>query len=273
MLGMQLGVDHAVPLGQVGRLALQREALDDDVVQALGVEDARNLVDGVGVRQADHRTLFDVGEQGDLAPRGHVDGDFRTADQHVRLQADGAQLLDRVLGRLGLGLAGGGDVRHQGQVHQHRALGADFDAQLADRLEERLRLDVADGTADFHQGDVGIAGALDDAALDLVGDMRNHLHGGAQVVAAALLAQHVLVDPAGGEVVVLGHPRADEALVVAQVEVGFRAVMGDEHFTMLERTHGARIDVDVGVEFQHGDLQPPRLQDSRQGSRGDAFPQ
>ncbi|MNG11315.1 hypothetical protein D3C84_948470 [compost metagenome] len=149
-------------------------------------------------------------------------------------------------------------------MHQHRALGADFDAQLADRLEERLRLDVADGTADFHQGDVGIAGALDDAALDLVGDVRNHLHGGAQVVAAALLAQHVLVDPAGGEVVVLGHPRADEALVVAQVEVGFRAVMGDEHFTMLERTHGPRIDVDVGVEFQHGDLQPPRLQDSRQ---------
>ncbi|MNO10455.1 hypothetical protein D3C81_2343320 [compost metagenome] len=42
---------------------------------------------------------------------------------------------------------------------------------------------------------------------------------------------------------------------------------------MLERTHGARIDVDVGVEFQHGDLQAPRLQDGRQGCRGDAFPQ
>ncbi len=182
-------------------------------------------------------------------------------------------MVHRVLGRLGLGLAGRGDVGHQGQVHQHGALGAHFDAQLANRFEERLRLDVAHGTADFHQGHVGIAGTLDDAALDLVGDVRNDLNGGAQVITTALLAQHVLVDTAGGEVVVLGHGGADEPLVVAQVEVGLGAILGDEYFTVLERAHGPRIDVDIRVQLEHGDLEPPRFQDGRQGSRGNAFPQ
>jgi hypothetical protein len=36
----------------------------------------------------------------------------------------------------------------------------------------------------------------------------------------------------------------NEAFVVAQVQVGFGAVVGDEHFAMLERRHGARIDID-----------------------------
>ncbi|MDT4833926.1 hypothetical protein FQZ97_675510 [compost metagenome] len=149
-------------------------------------------------------------------------------------------------------------------MHEHGALGADFHAQLADSLEERLRLDVADRAADLHHGHVGTGGALDDAALDLVGDVRNDLDGGAQVVTTALLAQHVGVDTAGGEVVVLGHGGADEPLVVAQVEVGLGAVLGDEHLAVLERAHGARVDVDVGVELEHRDLQAPRLQDGRQ---------
>ncbi len=169
-----------------------------------------------------------------------------------------------MLGRLGLGLAGGSDVGHQRQVHQHGALGAHFDTQLANRLQERLRLDVTHGAAHFHQGHVGIAGALDDATLDLVGDVRNDLDGCAQVIAATLAANHVFIDAAGGEVVVLGHPGADETLVMAQVEVGLGAVVGDEHLTVLERAHGARIDVDVRVQLEHRDLQAPRLQDGRQ---------
>src|SRR5690606_17841348 len=229
--------------------------------QALGMQDAGNTVNGVGVRQADHRTLFYVGELGDLASRGHVDGLLGTADQYVGLQADGAQLLHRVLGRLGLGLAGGGAGGNQRQVHQHGALGAYFHTQLADRFEERLRLDIAHGSADFHQGHVGITGALDHPTLDLVGDVRNDLDGGAQIITPALAAQHVFVDATGGKVIVLGHAGANEPLVVTQVQVGLGAVVGDEHLTVLERAHGARIDVDVRIQLEHGDLQAPRLQD------------
>jgi len=62
LLWMQLGIDDTIPFGEVGATAFETETFDDIVIEALGMQDARNLVDGIGVRQADHRTLFDVGE-------------------------------------------------------------------------------------------------------------------------------------------------------------------------------------------------------------------
>jgi hypothetical protein len=80
--------------------------------------------------------------------------------------------------------------------------------------------------------------------------VRNHLHRLAQIVAAPLFLDHRLVDLAGGEVVDLAHLGADEALVMAQVQVGLGAVLGHEHLAVLERRHGAGIDVDVGIELE-----------------------
>ena len=45
-----------------------------------------------------------------------------------------------------------------------------------------------------------------------------------------------------------------EPLVVAEVEVGLAAVVGDVDFAVLIRAHRARIDVDVGVELLQRDL-------------------
>jgi hypothetical protein len=57
----------------------------------------------------------------------------------------------------------------------------------------------------------------------------------------------------------------DEALVMAEVEVGFGAVVGDEHFAVLKRRHGARIDVDVRIELDESDFKAPRFQDRCEG--------
>ena len=70
---------------------------------------------------------------------------------------------------------------------------------------KRQRFDVADGAADFDERHVEAFGAAVDEILDFVGDMRNHLHGLAQIFAAPLLADHGFVDLAGGEVVDLLH--------------------------------------------------------------------
>ena len=48
---------------------------------------------------------------------------------------------------------------------------------------------------------------------------------------------------------VLVAERAGEALVVAEIEIGFRAVVGDEDLAVLVRAHRARIDVQIGIEF------------------------
>src|SRR3954465_11080091 len=124
-----------------------------------------------------------------------------------------------------------------GEVHAVAA--AAVEGELADRLEERQRLDVADRAADLGDHDVDVARLADqlDAVLDLVRDVRDDLHRAAEVVAPALLADDRVVDRARCDVGPARGVRVREALVVAEVEVGLRAVLRDEDLPVLERRH------------------------------------
>ena len=93
------------------------------------------------------------------------------------------------------------------------------------------------------------------AALDLVGDVRDDLHGVAEVLAAALAGDHLRVDLARRDVRGLAELDVEEALVVADVEVGLRAVVGHEDLAVLERVHRARVDVEIRVELLHDHAQ------------------
>ena len=192
--------------------------------------------------------------------------------QHDRvgLDTDVAQRGDRVLGGLGLQLAGRADVGQQRDVHDEDVVAADLVADLADGLQERQRLDVADRAADLGDDDVDVVGGhAPDAVLDLVGDVRDDLDGVAQVLAAPLLGDHRGVDLAGGDVGGAVEVDVEEALVVADVQVGLGAVVGDEHLTVLEGVHGARVDVQVRVELLHRDPQAPRLEQRAQAGGGE----
>ena len=66
---------------------------------------------------------------------------------------------------------------------------ADVLAELADGLEERKDLDVADRSADLGDDDVdGIGREALDPVFDLVGDVRDDLHGLAEEVPRRSLA-------------------------------------------------------------------------------------
>ena len=80
--------------------------------------------------------------------------------------------------------------------------------------------------------------------------MGNDLHGLAQVVAAPLFGNDGFVDAARRAVVVAEHADARKAFVVSQIKVGFGPVIGNENLAVLERAHGAGIDVQVGIKFQ-----------------------
>jgi len=41
----------------------------------------------------------------------------------------------------------------------------------------------------------------------------------------------------------------NKTLVVAQVQIGFCAIVSHKHLTMLKRRHRARIDVEIGVQL------------------------
>ena len=174
-------------------------------VEALLVEHQRDLVDVAGVGAVHDAAGRHVAEVGDLALEVGREGGLAAAHDDVGLDAPAAQLGDRVLGGLGLLLARGPDERHQRDVHVADVVAADVEAELPDGLEEREDLDVADRAADLGDDDVDVgAGEAGDAALDLVGDVRDDLDGLAEVGALALGGEHGRVDRAGGGV---GVPR------------------------------------------------------------------
>src|SRR5690606_17548912 len=68
------------------------------------------------------------------------------------------------------------------------------------------------------------------------------------------------VDLAGGDVGRAVQVAVEEPLVVADVQVGLGAVVGDEHLTVLERVHRARVDIEVGVQLLHHHTQAAGLE-------------
>ena len=185
-LGPADAVDDRVPAGKIGLARLKPEMGADFAVEAFGVIGAGHRVDRVDIDRRDDARLAQIAEQRDLLAGAVRDRPLAAAQQDVGLDAEPKQLLRRMLGRLGLQFAGRGDPRHQGQMHEAHALAAELVAELADRFEERQALDVADRAADLAQHEILVGKIGGDEFLDRVGDVRDHLHGRAEIFAAAL---------------------------------------------------------------------------------------
>jgi hypothetical protein len=79
-------------------------------------------------------------------------------------------------------------------------------AELADRLEERQASMSPTVPPISHQHEIVVVVAFEHEILDLVGDVRDHLHGGAEILAACAPSREVRIDAARGDVVALGWP-------------------------------------------------------------------
>src|SRR5262249_40653260 len=100
-------------------------------------------------------------------------------------------------------------------------------AELPDRLEERQALDVTDRAPDLAQDEIEALVAFPDEILDRVGDVGNHLNGGAEVVAAPLFGEDLLIDAAGGDVVVAGRWPAGGGGIMGEGGVGAPPLIGE----------------------------------------------
>ena len=250
-----------MPGGEIGRRRIvDAEGGQHFVVEAAGVIGLGHGIDVVDVARLDHGAFAHIAEQRELFALAERNLAVGAAEQNIGLDADGAQFAHRVLGRFGFELPRARDERHQGQVDIDGMPARQVVTHLPNGLEIRQPLDIADGAADLAQYEIEILVAVADKVLDGVGDVGNDLDGGAEIVAAALLGEDVLVDAAGGDVVATGGGPPGEALVMAEVEIGLGAVVGDENLAVLVRRHGARIDVEIGVELAQADLVATRLQ-------------
>ena len=143
------------PLAEVGRRRVGSPSFSQtSSSRPSRLERLRDEVDVGDVLVRDHRLAVDVGEERDLVADVVRELLVRAADDDVRVDTDAAQLVDRVLRRLGLQLAGRVDERDERDVQVEHVLGPDLAPELADRLEERQRLDVADRAADLGDDDV-----------------------------------------------------------------------------------------------------------------------
>ena len=216
----------------------------------------------------------DVAEEGDLLQ--DIPGHRRVgaAEDHVRLDADAQKLLGGVLGGLALELPGAGDGDDEGDVEEHDVVPPPLRGHLPDGLQEGLALDVPNGAADLHDGDVRLRHVQRvDAALDLPGDVGDGLDRAPEVVPPALPVEDVPVNFSGGDRGVDIQILVDEALIVAQVQVRLRAVVGDEDLPVLVGAHGAGVHVQVGVQLLDLHPQSPLLEQTAQRGGSDPLAQ
>ena len=180
-----------------------------------------------------------------------------------------------MLGGLALVLVGAPQEGHQSHVDEQAVGRADLQGDLPHGLYKGLGFDVADGAADFRDDHIriGLLAHPVDEFLDLIGDVGNHLDGGAQILPLALLVQNIPINLAGGQVGIFIEVFVNEALIVAQVQVRLRAVLGDIDLAVLIRAHGARVYIDIGVKLLGRHLQPPALQKPAQRGRRNALAQ
>ena len=259
---------HGVPVGQVEVVDVKPQLLEHVDIHALRGQRLRHLVDRMPhILLLDYQFRFDIAEHGQLAAVFGAHGALAPADEDVGNDADRTQDADRLLRGLGLELVGRLQEGHQRDVHEEPVVPPDLLPQLADRLQKGLALDVAHRAADLgeHQVHVGRVERAD-GGLDLVGDVRNDLHGLPEVAALPLALDHAAVDAAGRVVAGAGAGLAGEALVVPEIQVGLGAVGGDVHLAVLIGRHGAWIHIQIGIELLQADAVAALLQ--QQGQRG-----
>ena len=97
--------DQIVPLGHIRGAVMEAETLDDKIGEALLLEDHGDFVNGLRVFGFNDGVFVHVAEEADFLFHFVVEIKLRAANQNIRLNADLAQLDDRVLGWFGFDFA------------------------------------------------------------------------------------------------------------------------------------------------------------------------
>src|SRR5437879_13163837 len=115
-------------------------------------------------------------------------------------------------------------------------------AHLANGFQEWFPLNIADSTTNFHNNHVCIRTTSYSlhTLFNLVGDMRNNLNSSSQILTAPLFANYRGINLSSSDIVDLIGGLINKTLIVAQVQVGLRAIICDKNFTMLICRHCSR---------------------------------
>ena len=240
-------------------------------VQPLIVIGQRHLINAARIKRRYHTFGPHIAEQCNLAALILRNRPVATAEQDLRLDAHAEQFLHRMLGRLGLQLTSRGDIGHQRQMQKQAARRAQLIGQLPYGFKKGQALNIAHRAADFDEDEIiGLSIGLN-RFLDGIGDMRNDLDGGAEIIPPPLLGDHLGIEPPRGPVIGLIGRNTGEALIMPEVEISLRPVIGDENLAMLIGRHRARIDIEIGVQLAQPHPIAASLQQRPERRRRDAL--
>ena len=127
-----------------------------------------------------------------------------------------------------------------------------------------MRFNVADGPADFRNDHVRTSPRLIGLSLtthntlDFIGDVRNHLHRIPEILPPAFLSDHRRINLARRRISRTRQIHIEKALVVSDIQIGFRAILCDKNLTMLEGVHRTRVHVDVRIQLLHDNMKASR---------------
>ena len=233
----------------------------DGGIQSLVLHGHGHLVDAGHILALYHAFKFHVAEVCHLLAHIIAQMMFCAQHQDVGLYSLALQLLHTALCRLGLQFPCSMQIGYIGQMHVDGIL-AQLPSQLSDGFQKGCTLDVAYGASYLGDDEVKfpVVSQQLDVALYLVGDVRNHLYGLAQVITPSLLFYHVLIDTPRGDVVGLGGLYSCKPLIVSQVQVGLQSVHSHIAFPMLVGVQRSRVNVDIWVKLLYRDVVPSGLQ-------------
>ena len=266
---------HGCPFRQIRRRCLQPQFPADHLGKMRFLQHQRRFVQAGNGHVFNDAIPLHIAKQRDLFENGFFQRLIAAQHDDIGMNAHALQLLHGMLGGLGFMLVRAPQEGHQRHMDKQAVFPAHFQGNLPNGFQKGLGFDVADGAADlgnYHVGVRPLAHAIY-KFLDFIGDVGNHLHREAQIFAPALPVEHIPVYLAGGEIGVLIQILVNKALIVAQIQVGFRAVLGHIHLAMLIGAHGAGVHIDVGIQLLRGHFQPPGLEQPAQRSGGDALAQ
>ena len=255
-------VHQMLPVRKIRLRTWQMQGLQHHLRQMLFLHAEGYFIEKFRIHVLDDMTLRHIAEQCNLILDPFRQRIFRPAHQDIRQNPHPHQFADTGLGRLGLHLLGNLQPGNQRHMDHDGIVMADVMLKLPVCLKKGLRFDIARRAADLDDGDADLRRHLlfpVKPGFDLIGDMGNHLHRTSAVIPAALLVQHRPVDFSGSDIGILIQALINKALIMPQVQICLRAVIGHEHLPVLGRIHRSRVHIEVRVKLLHGHPVSPGL--------------
>ena len=129
-------VDQLFPCRHVAVMVGQVQHVQHFTAQTLLLKDQRHGIDAVGIQGGNHGAGGHPAEAADFPLEIVADVAITAANEHIRLDADRTQFLDRVLCGLGFEFAGGADEGQQGDVDVGQVVATHVFPEFTDGFEE-----------------------------------------------------------------------------------------------------------------------------------------